>query len=80
MATLVVAHSLPRLSAFLSQWPLASLSVGCTSTLDKAKISRCEGKEGPFVHIASCVGNIVSRYVPHTSPTPHDRCLTHWRR
>jgi H+/Cl- antiporter ClcA len=22
------------------------------------------GKEGPFVHIASCVGNIVSRFVP----------------
>lgn len=22
------------------------------------------GKEGPFVHIASCIGNIVSRYFP----------------
>lgn len=21
------------------------------------------GKEGPFVHIASCIGNIISRYV-----------------
>jgi chloride channel 3/4/5 len=22
-----------------------------------------KGKEGPFVHIASCIGNIVSRYI-----------------
>lgn len=46
---------------YLGGWTLVSKAVGlCFSVGSGLSL----GKEGPFVHIASCVGNIVSRFFP----------------
>lgn len=44
---------------YLGYWTLFTKSVGLTLSVASGLSL---GKEGPFVHIASCVGNIVSRF------------------
>lgn len=44
---------------FLGSWTLAVKSVGLTLSVASGLSL---GKEGPFVHIASAVGNILSRF------------------
>ena len=46
---------------YLGSWTLAVKSVGLALSVASGLSL---GKEGPFVHIASCVGNIASRFFP----------------
>ncbi|ORY75039.1 chloride channel [Leucosporidium creatinivorum] len=46
---------------YLGSWTLATKSVGLALSVASGLSL---GKEGPFVHIASCVGNISSRFFP----------------
>ncbi|KAL8283151.1 hypothetical protein RQP46_005929 [Phenoliferia psychrophenolica] len=46
---------------YLGSWTLVTKSVGLALSVGSGLSL---GKEGPFVHIASCVGNITSRFFP----------------